>query len=257
MIYPNQTFTDTLPAGSLLTLTVVGSGLLSFTSPSGIVTKSGLTANASFGPFQTDQFYKITCITGTIDFSETVADGANPLITAATDPLTGAVTGLVGPGGVLVGVPLVILQAAAPITLTGTTALTTLAKKTIPAGTLRVGDALVVRWLASNNNNANNKTVSLRLGSQEYFGSAVTTATTSQHEIALFVRGETSQVGGNQYGGPAFGNAYAGSVPVALDRDIAADQALTIRGQLAVSTDTLTLEAFSMTLLRGVGVNEA
>ena len=101
MIYPNQTFTDTLPAGSLLALTVVGNGLLSFTSPSGIVTKSGLTANASFGPFQTDQLYKITCITGTIDFSETVADGANPLITAATDPLTGAVTGLVGPGGAI------------------------------------------------------------------------------------------------------------------------------------------------------------
>lgn len=175
----------------------------------------------------------------------------------ATDPLTGAVTGLVGPDGALLGVPLVILQAAAPITLTGTTALTTLAKKTLPAGTLHVGDALVVRWLASNNNNANNKTVSLRLGSQEYFNSAATTATTSQHEIVLFVRGGTSQVGGNQYGGPAFGNAYAGSVPVAINRDIAASHALTILGQLAVGTDTMTLEAFSMTLIRGVGVNEA
>jgi hypothetical protein len=114
MLYPNQTFTDTLPAGSLLALTVVGNGLLSFTSPSGIVTKSGLTANASFGPFQTDQLYKITCITGTIDFSETVADGANSLITAATDS-NNNVTGLVGPGGITL--PLTQLKASSRPTM--------------------------------------------------------------------------------------------------------------------------------------------
>ena len=107
MIYPNQTFTDTLPAGSRLSLTLTGTGLISFTSPSGAVANFSLTASRAFGPFQNDQGYKISCLTGTVDVTESVADGVNDmgsLASLATDT-SGNVTGLVGPGGVNIGMP--------------------------------------------------------------------------------------------------------------------------------------------------------
>jgi hypothetical protein len=180
------------------------------------------------------------------------ADVATLALTA-----TGEISGINSPLSGIAPIDIVLLQSAQPITLTGSTVQTVLARKTIPAGTLKANDALLIRYLSKQTNSANTKTIYVYFGSQAVNENGVTTLSTSNIETNIYVRGQTSQIGQNQFGGPSFGNGYAGSVPVLLNRDINTDITLDIRATLANATDSLTLEAFSFILRRGFGTNEA
>lgn len=161
---------------------------------------------------------------------------------------------------IITGSELTLLQSANAISVTGTTSEVIVAKKTIDANFLQDGDLICVKFIGSNNNSANNKTYSVRLGSIELYTNSVTTNTTNVQELNFYVRAlENTVVGGNQYGGPSYGNGYAGSIPVvAVFSDVKAARAIDIRLTLANAADTITLNAFSISVKRaGAGANEA
>lgn len=98
MLYQNQFYTDTLPAGSALSITSTGTGLVTFTSPGQITKQVSISSSTTLGPFQYDQLYRVSCLSGTIDLTEVLSDAANSVATLAMDS-SNNVTGLVGPGG--------------------------------------------------------------------------------------------------------------------------------------------------------------
>lgn len=98
MLYQNQFYTDTLPAGSALSITSTGTGLVTFTSPGQITKQVSISSSTTLGPFQYDQLYRVSCLSGTINLTEVLSDAANLVATLATDSGNN-VTGLVGPGG--------------------------------------------------------------------------------------------------------------------------------------------------------------
>lgn len=178
-------------------------------------------------------------------------DGPHIPTILASEVRSSAVTGVGQPTDV------VLLQSAQPVTLTGVTTQVVLARKTIPAGMLKINDAILVRYLTKQTNNANTKTVRVFFGSESAHENGVTTASTSNQEVNIYMRGNTSEIAQNAFGGPSFGNGFAGSVPLMITRDITGPVVLDIRAQLANAADSLTLEAFSYILRRGAGTNEA
>lgn len=75
-ITKNATFTDLLQVGQVLTVTASNGGqaLVHLTSPSGTFSQSNTTGTLSFGPYNFDQRYAVTCTSGIVDIIETTQD---------------------------------------------------------------------------------------------------------------------------------------------------------------------------------------
>ena len=75
-ITKNATFTDLLQVGQVLTVTASAGGqaLVHITSPSGTFSQSNTTGTLSFGPYNFDQRYAVTCTNGVVDITETTQD---------------------------------------------------------------------------------------------------------------------------------------------------------------------------------------
>lgn len=75
-ITKNATFTDLLQVGQVLTVTASAGGqaLVHITSPSGTFSQSNTTGTLSFGPYNFDQRYAVTCTSGVVDIIETTQD---------------------------------------------------------------------------------------------------------------------------------------------------------------------------------------
>ena len=128
--------------------------------------------------------------------------------------------------------PVNLYNLATPIVLTGTTSETTMLTVSIPASLMNKRGRASVFVLLSLTNNANNKTVKVKIGGQTI--AAVTSTNQSSLGVAtwlLNLNSETSQKNGN-----------AGSFTI--DTTIAND--LVITGQLANSADTVTVTAVSV-----------
>lgn len=135
---------------------------------------------------------------------------------------------------------------AAP--LTGSTGETTLATIRVPAGLLGANGQLEITTLWSMTNNANVKTFRVKLGSTTFAQIALASFLGYQHFTRIINRNNpalqvsmpatTSIVFGGTGGGLATGTV-----------DTAQDQSLTITAQLAVGTDTVTLEGYSVRAL--------
>jgi hypothetical protein len=136
--------------------------------------------------------------------------------------------------------PIKIFSLSAPVSLTGSTSVVTLATITIPAGLIGANGKLKIYPLWATTNNANVKTL------RATFGGAICTTMASQsvpnNSGLLIIRNTNSEsaqkcssglVGGI---GPSFGSIASPTV------DTSAATNITITGQLAVGTDTLTLE---------------
>jgi len=169
----------------------------------------------------------------------------------AVDPIEGAT--LLNPqmtGGRIArtsGVSLVLAQSAVPASVTGTTSETVFATIPIPAGAMGLSGALRVTTQWSMTNNANTKTGTIRLGGTTigFFGNSASASL--QHQVNTRARNSMA----NQVSGAGGSNSFAGSTGtvVATTVDMSAAQNLTITGTLAVSTDTLTLESYTVELL--------
>ena len=136
--------------------------------------------------------------------------------------------------------PIKIFSLSAPFSLTVSTSVVTLATITIPAGLLGANGKLKIYPLWSTTNNANVKTLRALLG-----GSTCTTMTSqnvSNNSGLVIIRNTNSESAQKCSSGLVAGiGASYGSIAV-LTIDTTAATTVTITGQLAVGTDTMTLE---------------
>lgn len=129
---------------------------------------------------------------------------------------------------------------SAPVSLTGSTGVVTLATITIPAGLIGANGKLKIYPLWSTTNNANVKTLRVLLG-----GSTCTTMTSQSvpnNSGLVILRNVNSESSQRCSSGLVAGiGASTGSIAV-TSLDTTAATTITIMGQLAVGTDTMTLE---------------
>ncbi len=152
------------------------------------------------------------------------------------------------------GVPYTVAQSAVAVPLTGNTNETTLATITISAGAVGPNGRVTIisEWFATNN--ANTKTIRVRLGGAAGTAFLSYTGITSVGSARLMniirnVNSESSQT--------AMGTAFitfqtsASTTPVTSSVDTSAETTIVITGQLATGTDALTLAAYSAEIVYG------
>ena len=142
----------------------------------------------------------------------------------------------------------VLAASAMVVSLTGSTAKTTLATVTVPGGAMGANGVLRITSLWSHTNSANTKTPRIEFGGTQYYGTALTTTATSRmyHTIANR-NAANSQVGGA--GSEIFNwGATTGSLTTS-DANTSADQDLVFSGQLANGGDTIALESYLVEVL--------
>ena len=136
--------------------------------------------------------------------------------------------------------PIKIFSLSAPVSLTGSTSVVTLATITIPAGLLGANGKLKIYPLWLTTNNANVKTL------RALFGGSTSTTMTSQsvpnNSGLVIIRNVNNEAAQKTSSGLVAGiGASSGSI-ASTTIDTTAATTITITGQLAVGTDTLTLE---------------
>ena len=133
-----------------------------------------------------------------------------------------------------------IFSLSAPVVLTGSTSVVTLATITIPAGLLGANGKLKIYPLWSTTNNANVKTL------RAIFSGSTCTTMTSQsvpnNSGLVIIRNTNSESAQKTSSGLVAGIGSSFGSIASTTIDTTAATTLVISGQLAVDTDTLTLE---------------
>ena len=136
--------------------------------------------------------------------------------------------------------PIKVFSLSAPVSLTGSTSVVTLATITIPAGLMGANGKLKIYPLWATTNNANAKTLRLNLGGM--LCSTMVSQSIPNNSGLLIIRNINSESVQKCSSGLVAGiGSSFGSIAV-LTIDTTAATTITITGQLAVGTDTLTLE---------------
>ena len=136
--------------------------------------------------------------------------------------------------------PIKIFSLSAPFSSTGSTSVVTLATITIPAGLLGANGKLKIYPLWSTTNNANAKTLRLNFGGM--LCSTMTSQSVPNNSGLLIIRNINSESVQKCSSGLVAGiGSSAGSI-ASPTVDTSAATTITITGQLAVGTDTMTLE---------------
>ena len=133
-----------------------------------------------------------------------------------------------------------IFSLSAPVVLTGSTSVVTLATITIPAGLLGANGKLKIYPLWSTTNNANVKTLRAT-----FSGSTCTTMTSQSvpnNSGLVIIRNTNSESAQKTSSGLVAGIGSSFGSIASTTIDTTAATTITITGQLAVGTDTLTLE---------------
>lgn len=163
------------------------------------------------------------------------------------DPATGA---LVGAGGAEVSTVRLLAQSAVPIPHTGTTAATLLATIPVPGKSMGPNGALRITVYWSMTNNANSKNLVIRFGgaATQFWSAGLTSVAAAGCQIMIHNRGAVGSQIGNA-GGTA---GSLGTLPamVLSSENTDVDQNIQIVGNLTNSADTLTVERFTVELLR-------
>ena len=136
--------------------------------------------------------------------------------------------------------PIKVFSLSAPVVLTGSTSVVTLATITIPAGLLGANGKLKIYTLWSTTNNANVKTL------RAVFSGSTCTTMTSQsvpnNSGLVIIRNTNSESAQKTSSGLVAGIGSSFGSIASTTVDTTATTTLVISGQLAVGTDTLTLE---------------
>jgi len=131
---------------------------------------------------------------------------------------------------------------AVTVTLTTTTLETELASITIKGGLMGAKGKLKIWPLVSMTNNANAKTVRVKMDGNVFYGNTRTNE--AQLQFLSIVRNTNSQSVQKISSGITAGLGVSTGAVASLTVDTSADFTINITGQLAVGTDTLTLEGF-------------
>lgn len=163
----------------------------------------------------------------------------------------GRVIGVGGPrGNVPIRLPVVLAQSAVPVAHTGSTAAANLATIVIPGGSMGPRGALRVSALFSFTGSVNAKNVRALFGGGPDLFSGYT-ANAAGNLGAVFDRvlwnrnSETSQICVSTWGG----QGSVSSAPTTGTVNSAQDQNLILQVQLALATETITLEGYLVELL--------
>lgn len=140
--------------------------------------------------------------------------------------------------------PYILAQVGTPTSVTGTLAATVLATVVVPANALGKNGMIRVKTIWSTTNSAYNKTSIIRFGGTDTSANVTTTTSTYKDEQTIQNRNATnSQV--FIFGGAA----YTGSPIGTMAKDTTVNQNIDIVGQLAVATETMTLEAYTVEVI--------
>ena len=149
----------------------------------------------------------------------------------------------------LTGTSWVPCKSAVAVPLTGSTGETTLATCTVPANALGAnGQVEIYLFGSAGANNANVKTFRVKFGATTYGSTTVTSALVTRANLAIGNRNATNA----QVGFPTLNGAITGTVaPITSAEDTTAAVSITITGQLANSSDTMTLESYLVRVTYG------
>lgn len=136
--------------------------------------------------------------------------------------------------------PIKIFSLSAPVVLTGSTSVVTLATITIPAGLMGANGKLKIYPLWATTNNANAKTLRLNIGGS--LCSTMPSQSVPNNSGLLIIRNINSEAVQKCSSGLVAGIGSSSGSIASPTVDTSAATTITITGQLAVGTDTLTLE---------------
>lgn len=159
-------------------------------------------------------------------------------------------TGTVTPkltADLIAGTARVLAQSAVPLVKTGDTVETALATITIPGGMLGPNGSVRITTLWTHTNSANNKNMRVKFGGTQISVNTVTTTAASRDQRQINNRGSASSQIAFQGGTGGLG-ATTGA-PVTTAFDTAAPVDITLTAQLALGTETMTLEAYTVEVL--------
>jgi hypothetical protein len=119
-----------------------------------------------------------------------------------------------------------------------------LATVTVPGGSMGANGRLIVYASVGQPNNANAKLWKTKIGATTLNSTSNTTSVTDDRPIIFRNKGSQSVNWHSGFIGYSQGGATFGHAQTAIDMSV--DQTLTITGQLAVATDYLMLESYSI-----------
>ncbi len=191
-------------------------------------------------------FVNLLALLISADGAGTTQNTTQQAINTLANATSAAINGVTGGRGL----SQILAQSAVPASVTGTTSETVLATIPIPAGAMGVNGGLRVSFGYTQTNNANSKTIRVRLGATSALLLALTTQPTVTFDFLIVNRGVTnSQVSTiNNNNVLSWGGTSGGAFnTLAIDTTVA--QNLTIAATLANAADTVTLETLSVQLL--------
>ena len=138
--------------------------------------------------------------------------------------------------------------------ITGTVSETTFNRDfTIKSGMMGVNDFLEVLILWSATNNGNVKTIRFKIGSTTVFAFPATSNASGLRFGLIFNRGSlASQVANTSAGTSGFGSTT--SALNTFTENFANDLTIALTGELATGTDTISVDAYSVTLFKVNGI---
>lgn len=137
--------------------------------------------------------------------------------------------------------PVNLYNLAAPIVLKETTSETTLLTINIPDGLIGISGKVKIYPLYSMTNNANNKSLRVKLGGSTAFSTVVSNSSQSSALVIIRNIGSESVQKSSTSVVSGLGNIGIALTTLAIDTSVATT--ITVTGQLANSADTMTLES--------------
>lgn len=147
--------------------------------------------------------------------------------------------------------PIIVAASGASSSVTGTTVMTTPATVTIPANTVKPGDAIIrVNSYWTTNPSANNKTYRSNISGLQNSSGMLSSLSTGGSNPAIAVLSQWIVLdGGLLHTVASQGSPYGAAGDYSQLLDWTRPQTLNLTGQLVVSTDVLTLRGYMVEVL--------
>ena len=141
----------------------------------------------------------------------------------------------------------VVGQSAVAVSHTGDANEFTFATITVPAKSMGPNGRVRITTLWTHTNSANNKTLKIKFGSTTYKTIVDAASATDRFQAEIANRNATNSQVGSAIDSGGFGTS--GSAVVTSSEDTTANVTVAITGQLATSTETITLESYLVELM--------